>query len=33
MSRLSRTLAGLVERLTLPEDVALTVDVDPVNLG
>jgi primosomal protein N' (replication factor Y) len=32
MSRLSRSLAQLVARLELPEDVSLTVDVDPVNL-
>jgi len=32
MSKLSRVLASLVEKLTLPEDVTLTVDIDPVNL-
>ena len=32
MSRLSRSLAKLVETLALPDDVSLTVDVDPVNL-
>jgi len=33
MSKLSRSLANLRETLTLPEDVSLTVDVDPVNLA
>ncbi len=33
MSRLSRLLAPLLGRLTLPEDVNLTVDIDPVNLS
>ena len=33
MSRLSRVLTRLVESLSLPEDVNLTVDVDPVNLS
>jgi len=33
MSRLSRALAGITSRLTLPEDVTLTVDIDPVSLG
>ena len=32
MSRLSRSLAQLRETLALPDDVTLTVDVDPVNL-
>ncbi len=32
MSRLSRSLAKLMETLALPEDVSLTVDVDPVDL-
>ncbi len=32
MSKLSRRLAKLTETLALPEDVTLTVDVDPVNL-
>ena len=32
MSRLSQSLTRLLERLTLPEDVALTVDIDPMNL-
>ena len=32
MSALSRTLAKLVESLSLPEDVALTVDIDPADL-
>jgi primosomal protein N' (replication factor Y) len=33
MSELSRRLAALAARLTLPEDVTLAVDIDPVNLG
>ena len=33
MSRLSQTLAGIVAELALPEDVALTVDIDPVSLS
>ncbi len=33
MSRLSQTLAKIIETLTLPADVALSVDIDPVNLG
>ncbi len=32
MSKLSQTLAKIIETLALPEDVTLTVDVDPVNL-
>jgi primosomal protein N' (replication factor Y) len=32
MTRLSRSLAGLRETLALPEDVSLTVDIDPVDL-
>jgi primosomal protein N' len=32
MSRLSQRLAALNERLTLPEDVSLTIDIDPVNM-
>ncbi|HXT39789.1 MAG TPA: primosomal protein N' [Candidatus Angelobacter sp.] len=32
MSRLSQSLGKLLETLALPEDVSLTVDVDPVNL-
>jgi len=32
MSRLSTALAELKETLTLPDDVALTVDIDPVSL-
>jgi primosomal protein N' (replication factor Y) len=32
MSRLSQSLAGLMETLALPEDVSLTVDIDPVDL-
>jgi primosomal protein N' (replication factor Y) len=33
MSRLSQSLAKIVETLTLPDDVMLAVDVDPVNLS
>jgi len=33
MTTLSRLLAKLTEALTLPEDVALTVDIDPVSLS
>jgi len=33
MSRLSLALAGITAGLSLPEDVTLTVDIDPVNLG
>jgi len=33
MSALSRELSLLAQSLTLPEDVTLTVDIDPVNLG
>lgn len=33
MSRLSLRLAGLMEGLSLPEDLTLTVDIDPVNLA
>jgi primosomal protein N' (replication factor Y) len=33
MSKLSQTLAKIIETLALPEDVALSVDIDPVNLG
>jgi primosomal protein N' (replication factor Y) len=32
MSRLSRVLAKLTETLSLPEDISLSVDIDPVNL-
>lgn len=32
MTRLSRNLAELIASLTMPEDVAVTVDIDPVNL-
>ncbi len=32
MSRLSQSLAKLLETLSLPEDVSITVDIDPVNL-
>ena len=33
MSALSRELARMIQTLALPEDVTLTVDIDPVNLG
>lgn len=33
MSRLSQALARITTELTLPEDVTLTVDIDPVSLG
>ena len=33
MSALSQRLAGITRSLVLPEDVTLSVDVDPVNLG
>jgi primosomal protein N' (replication factor Y) len=33
MSRLSRQLTRLTEKLELPEDVFLTIDIDPVNLS
>jgi primosomal protein N' (replication factor Y) len=33
MSKLSQALAKIIATLALPEDVALTVDIDPVNLG
>jgi primosomal protein N' len=32
MSQLSRALAKMLEALSLPDDVSLTVDIDPVNL-
>jgi len=32
MSRFSRRLAGIVEGFGLPEEVRLTIDIDPVNL-
>ena len=32
MSKLSRALAKIVSAITLPEDVTLSVDIDPVNL-
>lgn len=32
MTRLSQRLAGLIASLILPEEVAMTVDIDPVNL-
>jgi primosomal protein N' (replication factor Y) (superfamily II helicase) len=33
MTKLSQQLAKVVETLALPEDVTLSVDIDPVNLG
>ncbi len=33
MSKLSQTLAKIIEALALPNDVTLAVDIDPVNLG
>ena len=33
MSRLSRSLAEIVGKLVLPDDVTLAVDIDPVNLS
>ncbi|HXR03702.1 MAG TPA: primosomal protein N' [Verrucomicrobiae bacterium] len=33
MSKLSQSLAKIIETLALPEDVTLAVDIDPVNLG
>ena len=33
MSRLSQSLAKIVETLVLPDDVTLAVDIDPVNLS
>jgi primosomal protein N' len=33
MSKLSQTLAKIIETLALPDDVMLTVDIDPVSLG
>ena len=33
MSALSRKLATVIQSLTLPEDVSLTVDIDPVSLS
>jgi len=33
MSRLSHALAQITTTLTLPEDVTLTVDIDPVSLS
>jgi hypothetical protein len=32
MSRLSQKLADLMASLTLPEEVTMTADIDPVNL-
>ena len=33
MSALSRRLAAVTQQIALPEDVSLSVDIDPVNLG
>jgi hypothetical protein len=32
MSALSRRLAAMAAALTFPDDVTLTIDIDPVNL-
>jgi hypothetical protein len=32
MSQLSQRLGELTQKLTLPDDVSLTVDIDPVDL-
>jgi hypothetical protein len=32
MSELSRELAGITSSLNFPDEVSLTVDIDPVNL-
>jgi hypothetical protein len=32
MSKLSQSLAKLISTLVLPEDVTLTVDIDPASL-
>ena len=33
MSKLSQTLANILPQMTFPEDVTLTLDIDPVNLA
>ena len=33
MTKVSRRLAVMIAALTLPEDVLLSVDIDPVNLA
>jgi hypothetical protein len=33
MSRLSQALAQITTKLTLPDDVTLAVDIDPVDLS
>ena len=33
MSKLSQSLAQIIAALVLPEDVTLTVDIDPVSLS
>ena len=33
MTKLSQSLAKITETLTLPDDVSLAVDIDPVDLG
>jgi hypothetical protein len=33
MSKLSQVLAKIIETLALPEDVAMSVDIDPVSLS
>jgi hypothetical protein len=32
ISKLSLLLAGMIKELKLPDDVSLSVDIDPVNL-
>jgi hypothetical protein len=33
MSRLSRALAKIVQELELPDDITITVDIDPASLS
>jgi primosomal protein N' len=33
MTSLSAQLAGLIQKLALPEDVSVAVDIDPVDLS
>jgi primosomal protein N' len=33
MTRLSQLLAQITTHLTMPDDVTLSVDIDPVDLG
>ena len=32
MPRLSRSLTALQEKLKMPEDISMTIDIDPMNL-